>query len=1145
MSIFTEILENTPQVSDLKKAIAGGEATMVTGLSEIHKTHLIAALVNETEKKKTAIVLTEDETSARRMSQDFNEISEFTGAVFPSREPVFKPLETVSADYEQLRMNVLSDLAAGKLSVVFVPVSAALSLLPPPKQVLSASFKLRTGEEIDQGKLIEQLLTGGYIRREQVEGSGQFSSRGGIVDVFPISSSYPVRIEFWGDEIDTLSLFDPESQRRTDSVEQIEINPASEALIKNEVLKERIQIYRKEREHQLSQQAIDGLLRDEERLSSGSISNYDKYVSLIYEEAATLFDYLPNSLLFVSENAAVREAGYEADRQWERDLSLLIEEGELTTDLKGIRLPFSELWNQVIGRGVLLESFLREVPTASFLHVITINSVSLSCWNGEFEVLREQLAEYRQTGTTVLILSGTQQATSSLLSDLQEDGISVAEGRMNTHPAPGGVYLIPGSLSAGMEYPQFSFAVITRAPQSKGTRKCPRKKRGTTIKSLSDLHQGDLVVHVSHGVGKFDGIVKLDAQGIEKDYIKIMYAGKDVLYVPVTQLDLVSRYIGNQSDRVRLNKLGGSEWKKTRLRAKKAVTEMAQELIRLYAEREKTEGFSFSPDNDWQRNFEEQFPYEETEDQLAATEEIKKDMESSRPMDRLLCGDVGYGKTEVALRAAFKCVLDGKQCVFLCPTTILAWQHYQNILSRLGDFPVETALLSRFRSTKEQQKVLTQLKKGQIDLLVGTHRIVQNDVCFHDLGLAIIDEEQRFGVKQKERFKELFRGVDMLTLSATPIPRTLNMAMSGIRDMSILEQPPKNRLPVQTCVMEYHPSVIAEAIRRELNRGGQVFYLHNWIDSIGQTAQRVKELVPEARIGVAHGRMQESELSNIWRQLLDHELDLLVCTTIIETGIDLSNCNTLIVEHADRIGLSQLYQLRGRVGRSNRRAYAYFTFRAGKILSETALKRLSAIREFTRFGSGFQIAMRDLEIRGAGNLLGQSQHGHMEAIGYDMYLRLLSDAVKEEKGETPAPSFEDCVIDIPLSAHIPEKYIENLSQRLEIYQKIAALRTEEDRLDLTDELIDRFGEPPAPVLGLMDISLLRVASVSMGFTEILEQAGELRFYLKTLETERLTGLIDLFGNRVRLNAGEKPYAAVRLSGEQPLDVLKKLLQTKK
>jgi transcription-repair coupling factor (superfamily II helicase) len=713
----------------------------------------------------------------------------------------------------------------------------------------------------------------------------------------------------------------------------------------------------------------------------------------------------------------------------------------------------------------------------------------LSVWGGSTQLLAEDLQAMLVNKWACVVLAGNERSAMTTAADLNAHGISAAYVENPERVERGTVVVTTGALSAGLEYPGAFFGLIThgRLLVSK-TRKAKRSKNSQEIYSLAELTPGDYVVHSAHGIGVFEGIHKLDMHGIVKDYIKVRYAKNDTLYVPVTQLDMVSKYIGPREDAsIKLHRLGGSEWQKAKARVRSAVKDMAKELIKLYADRMQAKGHAFPQDNEWQHDFESHFEFDETEDQLRCIEEIKADMEREAPMDRLLCGDVGFGKTEVALRAAFKCVTDSKQCAMLVPTTILAWQHYQTITKRMEGFPVRVELLSRFRTPKQQEEIIRRIKRGEVDMVVGTHRLVSKDVVFRDLGLVIIDEEQRFGVAQKEKLKSLCKNVDILTLSATPIPRTLNMALLGIRDMSVIEEAPHDRHPVQTYVLEHDNGLIAEAIRRELRRGGQVYYLHNDVATIERTAARIQADVPEARVGFGHGKMSEQELSEVWRRLIEHEIDVLVCTTIIETGVDVPNANTLIIENADHMGLSQLHQIRGRVGRSNRRAYAYLTFTPNKVLTEIAQKRLSAIREFTEFGSGFKIAMRDLEIRGAGNILGGEQHGHMEAVGYDMYLHLLAEAVSREKGENPQEYDAECLVDMQVQAHIPENYIENLSQRLEVYRRIADIRTREDALDVTDELIDRFGEPPESVNGLIEIALLRNLASELGIYEIKQQ----------------------------------------------------------
>ena len=702
--------------------------------------------------------------------------------------------------------------------------------------------------------------------------------------------------------------------------------------------------------------------------------------------------------------------------------------------------------------------------------------------------------------------------------------------------------VLPGHLSSGCEYPFAKYALITGRAfgESTAARRKKAKKNKDALSSLTDITPGDLVVHQNHGIGRYAGIRRMEVQGVTKDYLRIEYDKKDVLYVPVTQLDLLSRYTApGDSDKVKLSRLGGAEWAKTRKRVRAATEQMAQELIELYARRKQARGYAFPPDDTWQADFEQRFAYEETPDQLTAAADIKHDMEQNWPMDRLLCGDVGVGKTEVALRAAFKCVMGGKQCAILAPTTILAWQHFNTAISRMEAFPIRIGLLSRYRSAKEQKETLRGLKAGTVDIVVGTHRLLSNDVKFKDLGLVIIDEEQRFGVKHKEKLKENFIGVDMLTLSATPIPRTLNMALSGIRDMSTIEMPPTERRPVETYVLEYDDGIIAEAIKKELARGGQVYYLHNRVDNIDECAARVGKLVPGARVGVAHGKMTEEQISTVWQQLLDAEIDILVCTTLIETGVDVRNCNTLIIENADRMGLSQLYQIRGRVGRSSRRAYAYFTFQRDKVLTEIASKRLSAIREFTAFGSGFRIAMRDLQIRGAGNLLGHSQHGHMEAVGYDLYVKMLGQAIALAKGEQPAPDKSDCLVDINADAYLPEKYIPDAAGRIEAYKRIAAIETADDATDVLDELIDRYGDPPRSVQGLVDISLIRVTAARAGINEIAQKGDALLLYTDVIGPNQLKPLVEAMPHRVLYSALGRPAISLHVArGEDPLTILR-------
>ena len=889
------------------------------------------------------------------------------------------------------------------------------------------------------------------------------------------------------------------------------------------------------------------LAEDSELLREGAeVQCIDKYIPLIYDKIPLIFDYFNGITVFCEYvNAAEHAKGVTA--QYNEDCKILLEEGELCKGLEGHYCELSDVLSETSkGQQIFLSNFIQGLDRVGYKKIISFEALHNAPWGGEMRQLDEDLKSLCERGYRTMLIAGSEKTLPIIRQDLMDDGIKCDIAKEDSQCLPGRVLLMTGSLSGGYEYPENKTAVITQSKAASSKKKKKKHKKGEEIRSLSDITAGDLVVHSMHGIGRFVGIRKLELEGVTKDYITIQYAGKDVLYVPVTQLDMVSRYIGPRDDTgVKLNKLSSSEWQKTRNNVKRAVKDMAHELTALYAKREKSKGFAFLPDDEMQRDFESRFPYTETDDQLQSINEIKEDMERIRPMDRLLCGDVGFGKTEVAFRAAMKCVASGKQCAILAPTTVLAMQHFQTALRRFEHFPVTIELLSRFRTPKQQQEILKKLKKGLIDIIIGTHRLVQKDVEFKSLGLAIIDEEQRFGVAHKEKFKEHFTGVDMLTLSATPIPRTLNMAMSGIRDMSVIDEPPQDRHPVQTYVVEYNPGMLIQAINKELKRGGQVYYIHNRVETISSCAAKLQEWVPDARIAYAHGQMTEEAMSEIWRQLVEHEIDILVCTTIIETGVDVPNVNTLIIEDSDYFGLSQLYQLRGRVGRSNRRAFAYFTFRREKILTEVASKRLNAMREFTQFGSGFRIAMRDLEIRGDGSILGGRQHGHMESVGYDMYIRLLTEAIAEEKGE-PVKKAADCAVDIQIDAHIPENYIESLAQRLDIYKKIAAVQNEEDKMEMIDELIDRYGDPPKSVEGLINASLLRNTAASLGITEIQQRKENMIFYIERPSPEQIDAISSAYKGRVAFNCLSKPYISVKLDrGQKPERLMESVLSVMK
>ncbi len=1147
MKPFYKLLTGLPGYEALKSALTAAKTpALATGLSHIHKCHFIAGLCQEL--SRPAMVIAPDEPAAHKLCEDLQVLlGEGAAVLYPAREFTFREMDGVSREYEHLRLQVLSSLQENRIPIVVASAESDLQYTIPPKTLTERTLTLKPGDVLPIDTLLAFLISSGYEQAPQVEGVCQFSHRGGILDVYPPQSPAPVRIEYWGDDVDSISYFSVDTQRRGDPVETLRISPAREVLFDSpEQLGSLLEACKKGLKGKAAPLVRRHLEQDQAHLEAGlSFSSLDRYLPILYPEPATLFDYLGGRMLFLCESANAREILKSAQWQLQEDVKLLLEEGVLFPACSRFAEDFGYLADAVFkAPSLILDAFPRSLPEIPLRELIDITCVQLSSWSGEYAMLREELEDYLKRGYSCLLLAGTERSATAVAGDLRRDGLPADYLKDFTQVLPGKVIVTEGSLSAGVEYPQIKTAMIAHNKSVDSTRRHkPRHKKGEQIRSLSDLAVGDAVVHVSHGIGIFQGIVKQEIQGIAKDYIKIKYAGTDTLFVPVTQLDLVSKYIGPKEEGgVKLNRLNSAEWSKTKQRVKKAVADMAKELVALYAQRAQAKGYAFSPDTDWQRDFEDRFPYEETDDQLRCIDEIKMDMERPIPMERLLCGDVGFGKTEVALRAVFKALMDSKQCAVLVPTTILAWQHFNTFRQRLEGFPVKVDILSRYRTPKQQQQILRELARGEIDVIIGTHRLLQKDVEFKDLGLVVIDEEQRFGVAHKEKLKELKKDIDVLTLSATPIPRTLNMAMSGVRDMSVIEEAPADRHPVQTYVTEHDWGIVAEAIKRELRRGGQVFYLHNHIGSIESCAAKIAALVPDARIVTAHGRMGEEELSRVWRQLVDHEIDILVCTTIIETGVDVANCNTLIIENADRMGLSQLYQLRGRVGRSSRRAYAYLTFQGGRELSDIAAKRLSAIREFTTFGSGFRIAMRDLEIRGAGNILGAQQHGHMESGGYDMYIKLLSEAVLEEKGELPPRPEQECLIDIRIGAHIPESYINDLSSRIDVYKKIAAIRNKEDMLDVTDELIDRFGDPPKAVKGLIDVALVRNMAEAMGIYEISQQEDRVLFYPQQLDFRRVGGLSAKFKGRVQLEATGKPCIQLKLERtDSPIEVIQQAL----
>lgn len=1149
MNFLKNVIIKSPQYQTVSKSISNkGKPIAITGLSSIHKSHIIYSLC--TEKNCRAFVIASDEPEAQRMSNDLMSMG-LKVFIYPYRDFNFCDVDGKSREYEHKRLGILLNIINNSFDVVITCIDSSLQYTVPVNNLKKKTIVLKVSETISSKKIIDVLISCGYEKYDQVEGLGQFSLRGGILDFFPPDSSYPVRIEFWGDNIDTLSYFDIETQRRTENIDEIIISPSTEIIIEDKQALihnlEKISSTLNSKSINCSKNILNlEIEKFKNNIVPGSI---DKFIPLIYKKPATLFEYIKdNDIIFASEPKKIKDRIKSITWQWEQDLEEYLSQGILCKDL----VKFSEDYIYALEQFkkhnfIYMDAFPHNSYDLKINTQVNFNVKNLNVWNGSIKILCEDLRSLIEEHYSCVVLAGTKKSAINIAEDLRQQDIPAEFAETLDNPIPGKTIVMPGILSSGFEYPDINFSLITHSyiqnvPKTKNNKK--RFKNTKELYNLSDLNIGDYVVHSAHGIGVFEGIHKMNVHNITKDYIKIKYAKGDILYVPVTQLDLVSKYIGpKENNHIKINRLGGAEWKKSKAKVKIAVKDMAKKLIKIYTERMQAKGYAFSQDNEWQRDFESHFEYEETPDQLRCIQEIKNDMEKTSPMDRLLCGDVGFGKTEVALRAAFKCVTDSKQCALLVPTTILAWQHFETVSKRFENYPVKIEVLSRFRTPKQQKEIVQKIKNGEIDLVIGTHRLVQKDVEFYDLGLVIIDEEQRFGVAQKERFKSLAKNVDILTLSATPIPRTLNMAMSGIRDMSTLEESPRNRYPVQTYVLEHDSVIINEAMRRELRRGGQVFYLHNNVDSIERTAASIQLQIPEASVGFGHGKMSEAELSEVWRKMIDQEINILVCTTIIETGIDLPNVNTLIIDNADHMGLSQLHQIRGRVGRSSRHAYAYFTFKKNKILSDISQKRLTAIREFTEFGSGFKIAMRDLELRGAGNILGAEQHGNMENVGYEMYLKLLNDAISEEKGEQINNYELECLIDLNIQAHIPENYISNINQRLEIYRRISNIRDEEGASDVLDELTDRFGNVPESVKGLIDIAMLRSNAASIGIYEIKQTSGSINLYIKKIDMKQISAIIKMLRNKVMVNAGAKPYVSIKLEiNDNPINILQKVFK---
>jgi transcription-repair coupling factor (superfamily II helicase) len=1089
---------------------------LVAGLSGSSRSMLISSVYSET--KRPILVVTHNLLQAQKLHEDLsNFLPEDELYIYPANELIAAELSVASPELRSQRIEALNYWSNSSKGIVIVPIPGLRKLLPPKNIWKQHQITLKTGEDIDLDQTLNQFISMGYVRAEMVSTPGEFSLRGGIIDIYPVTENNPVRLELFDTEIESIRTFSIEDQRSIAKRTDILIGPVTEALlgsshIENIIVKLEKGLsssLKKIKDEAAKEQMLQNVTYELDQLQNGVIpDSIFKYLSLAYEKPASLIDYLPtNGIVILDEISRIQEINEslaKAEAEWYTDL---LGEGKIIHDVKlSHRLP--EL---ILGSNrpfIYLSLFLRHVPHTNPQNILNFTCKQMQNFHGQMHVFKSEIERWRKGKYSVVLLGPDDDRVTKLSRVLDDYDIEAAPLTESSNILAGKIQIMKGNLNTGFELPMQKLVVITEQELfNKKTKKAVRRQKlsnAERIKSYSELKVGDYVVHVNHGIGKYLGIETLTINGIHKDYLHIRYQADDKLYVPVDQIDLVQKYVGSEGKEPKLYKLGGSEWKRVKSKVQSSVQNIADDLIKLYAEREAAKGYAFNPDGDLQREFETAFAYNETEDQLRSIQEIKRDMERERPMDRLLCGDVGYGKTEVAIRAAFKAIMDGKQVAFLVPTTILAQQHFETLRERFQDYPINIGLLSRFRSKKQQTETTKGLKAGSVDIVIGTHRLLSKDIQYRDLGLLIIDEEQRFGVTHKEKIKQLKTNVDVLTLTATPIPRTLHMSMLGVRDLSVIETPPENRFPVQTYVMEYNGALAREAIERELARDGQVYFLYNRVEDIARKAEEISMLVPDARVTYAHGQMSEQELESVMFGFLDGEYDVLVSTTIIETGVDIPNVNTIIVHEADRMGLSQLYQLRGRVGRSNRVAYAYFTYRKDKILTEVAEKRLQAIKEFTELGSGFKIAMRDLSIRGAGNLLGAEQHGFIDSVGFDLYSQMLKEAVDARKSDAPVNKTPQLEIDLDVDAYIPDSYISDGHQKIEMYKRFRGISSLEDFEELQEEMLDRFGEYPDEVAYLFLIAETKVYALRAG----IESIKQMKQDVSVLISEKASGQID-------------------------------------
>lgn len=1135
-----EALDQEKGFNELLKGIKDEKYPVgVFGVSESAKAFLLSAMFR---KEKTSLfVFASKDMEAKNLYEDLI-LYENDVYYLPSKEAVFYNVDAISGDVRWERLKVLRQLLGSKKKkIVVTTIDALSSLYTPVEYFRQYTFEVKKGENVDLKGLASRLVESGYQRVDMVEGKGEFALRGGILDVYVPTVSVPYRIELFGDEVDSLRTFNQETQRSIEQVDSIEIFPAKEMVLSRTVLdegyrnieselknivetKSKKKAYMKENLEKLKQNVRGNL----EYLKEGMFfETIDSYLPFFYEKPSTLFDFMGDSHIVVEDTGNAMGKLDSTYFEFNENFQAFLERGEILPTQGRLLLDKDTLIDTLRSKKVItLNQFQRTERFLPPRSLVSFNQVTIYNYQGQLDLLIEDIKERRRRGFRIVILAGSRSRGEKLVDILKERDVESVYKDVVKELPEGSVIVTFGSQLRGFEFPEIRLSIISDKEvfgeaKRRTKKKAARGKGLAKVQSFTELKAGDYVVHVNHGIGVFLGIKQLESSGLIRDYLEISYDRNDKLFIPVEQLDMIQKYVGSEGKEPKINKLGGQEWVKAKSKVKLDVDEVAKDLIKLYAEREKVKGFPFSRDTQWQKQFEDEFAYTETDDQLTSLEEIKKDMETDKPMDRLLCGDVGYGKTEVAVRAAFKAVMDGKQVAFLVPTTILAEQHFNNFKRRFAGFPVTVDMVSRFRSPKEQNETLKRLKEGNVDILVGTHRLISKDIKFKDLGLLVVDEEQRFGVTHKEKLKQLKKNVDVLTLSATPIPRTLHMSMTGIRDISVIETPPEERYPIQTYVVEFNEQLVRDAILREKSRNGQIYFVHNRVEDIHVLHSYLSKLIPEVTIEVAHGQMSERELENAMMNFMDGFTDVLLCTTIIETGMDIQNVNTIIMDNADKLGLSQLYQLRGRVGRTNRIAYAYLTYKKDKVLTEVAEKRLRALKDFTELGSGFKIAMRDLEIRGAGNLMGKAQHGQMSVVGYDLYVKMLDEAVRMLKGEIEEPEI-NTVIDIKVDAYIPSTYIEDEMHKIEVYKKIASIEGREDFEEIKEELIDRFSDIPDSLYNLMDIALLKAYAKKLGVLEIKDMGKTAKITFNA--PEKITPpvidkLLKTYGKRIEFVRG--------------------------